>query len=1062
MKKLLSVLLVITMVFSMMSSMTAFASEDVVPVAETVSEDVSAPADDPAPVEEAAPAEVPAEEPAPVEELLPVLPLLPAIGLIPEEETAPEEAPVPEIVLQEEEPAEEASAEEEAPVLDGAAWAKAGGFVDGQSYIIGVENADSTLSVLKNDGGKVVTAVIASTAEATADMVWTAKAGSGYSLENNGTYLYYKNNMANTSAKDKWSYNEDGTLTYQAGGDKYSVTFADGAFAAEKSAATPATLTIYTDGADLAIPSKWKAASGLVDTQTYIIAVENADGTLSVLKNDGGKVVTAVIDNADAADESMIWTAAAGSAFALSNDGTYLYYKNNLANTSSKDKWSYNTDGTLTYQAGGDTYAIIFADGAFGAEKSAEAPAVLTLYTDGADLGTGSEGGDSGSGGGGGSTVIYNETKDIGAHAYVALVDADGKALSLDMGWHGETVTIAGEAPNRTMEAKKGTSASVVKAEGAAGVALTLEDPPGEINYVYVDDSGALTTVKGGNAADYAGWTYADGKLAYTTAGGTTYYISDLIGKGTTTDASAAQVITLYGGAEAASGGGPGGGSEEEVDAEAPVIVKQPDLIPYVIVDSGYDAPTVTVSAQLAEGVTANSLYFQWYLDGEKVGDRAKFSVADLADGIATSSYTFEELKGKPVGVYNIYCEVSCNIKDAETGEPVSHATNSFSVSFIVTKGVLENSFMTFSDVHQTYDSIGGAINDVITVHDGFVPALIICTGDWANGHLSGGDETSDNYKSTMDDYIYRMMIQVGNIDMIFVSGNHDNGAAAADSTVSANLGAAADYDGVGMIYDDSVNNTDVGTSAANKGLKVFGINYENLEGSAGVDYANILPDLEAFLADAAADYKGELIVISAHAGLHVVNGDWSGGASYNVNNADQVVDLLNQYVEDYNMDIMFFFGHDHSKGESELLLNPGDTMSTVISYDSSTSKDVTINFSYGHAGYIGNGAGVSHGHFTLVTWDQDSIDRLLYGLEDLAYDKALSSVNQDRFAEPPAPPSGGEDHQPGGDDTKPSDKPTGDNIPDTGDDSPIVLWAVVMLACMGALVAVLPRKKHN
>jgi hypothetical protein len=80
-------------------------------------------------------------------------------------------------------------------------------------------------------------------------------------------------------------------------------------------------------------------------------------------------------------------------------------------------------------------------------------------------------------------------------------------------------------------------------------------------------------------------------------------------------------------------------------------------------------------------------------------------------------------------------------------------------------------------------------------------------------------------------------------------------------------------------------------------------------------------------------------------------------------------------------MDILFLFGHDHSKGENELFLKPGDTITTVVDYngggDNMVTRDVALNFSYGHAGYVTNTIGGQE-RYSLVTWTDEAITRTM------------------------------------------------------------------------------------
>ena len=91
--------------------------------------------------------------------------------------------------------------------------------------------------------------------------------------------------------------------------------------------------------------------------------------------------------------------------------------------------------------------------------------------------------------------------------------------------------------------------------------------------------------------------------------------------------------------------------------------------------------------------------------------------------------------------------------------------------------------------MHQTFSNIGTAIEDIMADNEGHIPALIVCTGDWVNSvHYMGDSE--EYYEKTRDELIYRMALQTGGIDTVYVSGNHDNGRAAAEAAINAKLGA--------------------------------------------------------------------------------------------------------------------------------------------------------------------------------------------------------------------------------------------------------------------------------
>ena len=296
-----------------------------------------------------------------------------------------------------------------------------------------------------------------------------------------------------------------------------------------------------------------------------------------------------------------------------------------------------------------------------------------------------------------------------------------------------------------------------------------------------------------------------------------------------------------------------------------------------------------------------------------------------------------------------------------------------WTANVILATGVLDNSLITYSDLHEDWDHIGGALADVIEGHDGMIPALIVSTGDWSNSFGTAASVTQDT--------IERISLQMAGIDVVWVAGNHDAGQPASDASKAAKLGAADDYDGVGIIYDYRVDNDSVDSSAfidteeTPGGLFVIGINYDEQENSYGTpdDPKSVCGRVKAALDSIAADYNGELIVVSAHAGLKVVNDDWSGDTQYNKSQANEMVKLLNKYAEDYDMDIMFYFGHDHTRGENELVLKPGDTIKSIVDYNTREYEEIVLNFTYGHAGYI---TSRNNTYYSFLTWDNETISR--------------------------------------------------------------------------------------
>ena len=392
-------------------------------------------------------------------------------------------------------------------------------------------------------------------------------------------------------------------------------------------------------------------------------------------------------------------------------------------------------------------------------------------------------------------------------------------------------------------------------------------------------------------------------------------------------------------------------------------ISSQPQAAPYVLAGSGYEAPIYTVSSKA--GLT--DLEAEWYVDGQL---QAETSLTLTADALADLD----------VGVYPVYCTVSGRDSNGNYYHQIS-----VTVNFIVAEGVLPNSFLIFSDVHEKFENIGTAILEVMTDNSGKIPSLVVCTGDWVNG------ATADTARLEKD-YLPKIRGQLGGLDTVYVAGNHEASEGAANASVLAGLGAQATdlANGAGVIFDSSVSANSGTNSRDAEGLIVYGINYYAAAGTSGTySYDGLLAEVGDWLEALAAEYDGELVVIAAHAGLHVLGSQpesldtggssitaWSGGNSYNLNSSAAMAALLNDYAENYNMDILFLFGHDHSKGEAEFFLTRGDELISAISYADGTSESTELSFLYGHSGYLTDSIGSGREHYSLYTWDDTTVSR--------------------------------------------------------------------------------------
>ena len=493
----------------------------------------------------------------------------------------------------------------------------------------------------------------------------------------------------------------------------------------------------------------------------------------------------------------------------------------------------------------------------------------------------------------------------------------------------------------------------------------------------------------------------ADGALVFENLNGEVLYINgvDSSSVSVTAEKSEAAAVAFYiGDTKPALPRPPG--QQEKVDTDAPVFTVQPETVHYVIEGSDYAAPTYTVSASLPEGSTADGITLQWFVNGSEYGE-----VKTFAGAAATDNITVNEFAGMTSGVYPVYCEARCTVDEVE------HKASSFTTNFIVCKGVLSNSVLTFSDVHEKWDSIGQAVADTIKTENGLIPALVIATGDYNTGYVAGyRDDYIDKCIETM---INRIERQLGGIDTVWVSGNHDNGYATgftnANKKADLGLDEANYYDvehgisGTGIIFN-SRSAPSAETSLNNQKLIVIGVNYEDIgaqgayaspeTGNGRPSDASLLdygtadsPDntvyhyLDTALKNAAENYDGELVIISTHAGLHLLGVDPDSDCradtkgEYSIRNSAEIVKLINSYAENYHMNLMFLFGHDHSRGEKEFYKLPGELIYATVDPTVDSYEELTLNFAYAHAGYITSSIG-GHQVYSLITYDNETVTR--------------------------------------------------------------------------------------
>lgn len=442
-------------------------------------------------------------------------------------------------------------------------------------------------------------------------------------------------------------------------------------------------------------------------------------------------------------------------------------------------------------------------------------------------------------------------------------------------------------------------------------------------------------------------WNYDNGRLFFNDNGKITYITyseSSSVPFGCTDNAAQAADVELY-------------TRGEEL---ARCIKTQPCSDSFVIEGSGYAPPKYTVELLGDNIITDNVM---WFTDGEE----------SSTGGL---SFTADSLAGLPAGIHRVSC-----IVEAHDNEDHYYRERSQEALFVITKGVVPDSVITFSDIHEQYNLISTAIGNILERTGGYIPSLVVCTGDMING------PTMD-YDTMINKYAPRIKPYLGGLDTVYVAGNHDSSKAVSELSIDAALGADSGFsDGCGVIFrgsSDSINVNGKNSTAA-KDIIVYGINYGALEnGHAAVqDYNSVKSQLESFLSDTAKNYKGEIIIISAHAGLHTLGvqpqsgygvGNWAGSSAYNISNSYDIAELINSYAKKYNMNILYLFGHDHSRGETEFILTEGDKLICPTDSVQQMTKELTIDFTYAQSGYLSTVIGIADAHFSFIFRNGDNL----------------------------------------------------------------------------------------
>jgi len=311
-------------------------------------------------------------------------------------------------------------------------------------------------------------------------------------------------------------------------------------------------------------------------------------------------------------------------------------------------------------------------------------------------------------------------------------------------------------------------------------------------------------------------------------------------------------------------------------------------------------------------------LTYCWYLDDEVTGSNTKTLIVN---GSTLSA-----------GLHSVYCKVSCNTKSSDTDIP--HYATSNTATIIVYTGENKEDILLFSDIHEEQTNIAKILKSYMDLNNNKVPGLIIASGDHNNQDRSDENLTSNIAKA---DAI------MGNITRVYLAGNHESSS----QIISKN-------NGTGKVYEDNV--------------IVYTINYDEIENN---NFESITNNLNSFLLDEKNKGTTKPIIIASHPGLHNVGNSFQGDSGYNLDSSDKVVELLNSYSE--NLNLFYFFGHNHSKNNTEIFKVSGDSIFAISDYSTKSDREMTIGFSYGTMGYINSNIGGS-GNASVLTISGDNV----------------------------------------------------------------------------------------
>ncbi len=203
---------------------------------------------------------------------------------------------------------------------------------------------------------------------------------------------------------------------------------------------------------------------------------------------------------------------------------------------------------------------------------------------------------------------------------------------------------------------------------------------------------------------------------------------------------------------------------ETEAVSNEPVFSVQPEAVRFVTEGSEYKVPSYSVTVELPEGVKADDLTLQWFVNGLPSGKAKTAKEGKLSDTLSA-----KELAGQKAGVYPVYCHAEY------TADGIPYAADSYVANFVVSTGVMKGSVLTIPAVGEDWEKVGKALEMTMLMNDGKIPALVLAANDYKE--TAKDQESADDAKAktakvskVSKETMRRAELMLGGIGTVWVS----------------------------------------------------------------------------------------------------------------------------------------------------------------------------------------------------------------------------------------------------------------------------------------------------